>query len=82
MGAGLYNITPMHRLKNLLNSSQLIVISVIHIGVQFTSLYRVFGRDVTAAILVSQNNEMAAIGVPYESYGTSALFLFKSFPLF
>ena len=42
-------------------------------------LYRSFSSDVTAAILVYQNNEMAAILV----YGTGiSSFLFKYFVLF
>ena len=46
--------------------------------------YRVYSSDVMAAILVSQNNEMAAIllHILNESYGTLALFLFKHFLLF
>ena len=43
------------------------------------SVYRSFSSDVTAAILVYQNNEMAAILV----YGTGiSSFLFKYFVLF
>ena len=43
------------------------------------NLYRSFSSDVTAAILVYQNNEMAAILV----YGTGiSSFLFKYFVLF
>jgi hypothetical protein len=43
------------------------------------SIYRSFSSDVTAAILVYQNNEMAAILV----YGTGiSSFLFKYFVLF
>ena len=43
------------------------------------TLYRSFSSDVTAAILVYQNNEMAAILV----YGTGiSSFLFKYFVLF
>jgi hypothetical protein len=44
-----------------------------------SQLYRSFSSDVTAAILVYQNNEMAAILV----YGTGiSSFLFKYFVLF
>ena len=44
-----------------------------------TGMYRSFSSDVTAAILVYQNNEMAAILV----YGTGiSSFLFKYFVLF
>ena len=46
---------------------------------QLASPYRSFSSDVTAAILVYQNNEMAAILV----YGTGiSSFLFKYFVLF
>ena len=46
-------------------------------------LYRAFSHDVTAAILVSQNNETAAtVGVPNQSYGSWTLFLCKGFLLF
>jgi hypothetical protein len=45
----------------------------------YPHLYRSFSSDVTAAILVYQNNEMAAILV----YGTGiSSFLFKYFVLF
>ena len=36
-------------------------------GTKFGTLYRMFSRDVTAAILVSQNNEMAAMLVSQTS---------------
>ena len=49
------------------------------ITMQLDSKYRSFSSDVTAAILVYQNNEMAAILV----YGTGiSSFLFKYFVLF
>ena len=55
-----------------MNKTQRKIISVSY-------LYRSFSSDVTAAILVYQNNEMAAILV----YGTGiSSFLFKYFVLF
>jgi hypothetical protein len=49
------------------------------IGLEVIWIYRSFSSDVTAAILVYQNNEMAAILV----YGTGiSSFLFKYFVLF
>ena len=47
-----------------------------------TMAYRAFSHDVTAAILVFKDNEMAAIGAPNQSCGSWTLFLCKSFHLF